>query len=191
MPRPPLARAPLRQAALRLFVEQGFHATGIRDIARAAGVSEAALYRHWSGKDELALDLFTEHLGEVTTLLDQAISGRSPAKAVAAAARACLDLYDREPLVFRFVLMVEHDLARRLPADRRMPQDVITELARTAVAAGGADEDPGRMSAFLIGLFLQTASYALYGRLPGPLASHADAVAAAALRVLGLPPESA
>jgi AcrR family transcriptional regulator len=189
MPRPPLARAPLRQAALRLFVEQGFHATGIRDIARAAGVSEAALYRHWSGKDELALDLFTEHLGEVTTLLDLAIGSRPPAQAVAAATRACLDLYDREPLVFRFVLMVEHDLARRLPADRRMPQDVIADLARAAAAAGGVKEDPGRLSAFLIGLFLQTASYALYGRLPGPLASHADAVAAAALRVLGLPPE--
>lgn len=189
MPRPPLARAPLRQAALRLFVEQGFHATGIRDIARAAGVSEAALYRHWSGKDELALELFTDHLAEVTALLDRAIAGRAPAAAVEAATRACFELYDRDPLVFRFVLLVEHDLARRLPADRRMPQDVVAALARTAIAAGGADDDPDRLSAFLIGLFLQTASYALYGRLAAPLSSHASAVTAAALRVLGLTPE--
>lgn len=189
MPRPPLARAPLRQAALRLFVEQGFHATGIRDIARAAGVSEAALYRHWSGKDELALELFTDHLAEVTALLDRAVAGRQPAAAVEAATRACFELYDRDPLVFRFVLLVEHDLARRLPADRRMPQDVVAGLARAATAAGGIDEDPGRLSAFLIGLFLQTASYALYGRLAAPLSSHAGAVAAAALRVLGLPAE--
>lgn len=186
MPRPPLAREPLRQAALQLFVERGFHATGIRDIARHAGVSEAALYRHWAGKDDLALELFSDHLDEVVALLDRAVGAGGVAQAVEEATRSCFALYDREPLVFRFVLLVEHQLAERLPADRRMPQDVLIDLARRAAAEGTSPGDPVQTSAFLIGLFLQTAAYVLYGRLPAPLASHAPAVAAAARRLLGV-----
>lgn len=186
MPRPPLARKPLRQAALRLFVERGFHATGIRDIAREAGVSEAALYRHWAGKDELALELFSGHLDEVVALLDTAIAGRQAAEAVEEATRSCLALYDRDPLVFRFVLLIEHQLAERLPAGRRMPQDVLVDLAHRAAAEGNAVGDPVQTSAFLIGLFLQTATYVLYGRLQPPLAAHAPAVTAAAHRLLGV-----
>ena len=34
----------VRDAALRLFAAHGFEATGIRDFARDAGVSSAALY---------------------------------------------------------------------------------------------------------------------------------------------------
>ena len=43
----------IEQAAIRLFVEKGVAETTIRDIARAVGLSEGALYRHFEGKDEL------------------------------------------------------------------------------------------------------------------------------------------
>ena len=48
------------------------HATGIREIAKHAGCSEAALYRHWSNKEQLVTDLFKEHLAEVVALIDSA-----------------------------------------------------------------------------------------------------------------------
>ena len=40
-------------AATRLFAENGFHATSIRQVASAAGVSEALIYKHFASKEEL------------------------------------------------------------------------------------------------------------------------------------------
>jgi AcrR family transcriptional regulator len=185
MARPPKARVPLKQAALELFVEQGVHATGIRDIAKHAGCSEAALYRHWKNKDDLVVSLFTEHLAEVRNILEQAIAtGTTTETRVHAASKACYRLYDEQPQVFRFVLLVQHELSRTLPPDLRMPQDVIADMAKEAIRRGEAKGDAMQLAAAVIGIFLETAVFVLYGRLPGPLSRYAEPVAEAALRVL-------
>ncbi|HNC74736.1 MAG TPA: helix-turn-helix domain-containing protein, partial [Elusimicrobiota bacterium] len=57
------------RAALRLFVEKGINATTIKDIARAGGVSEGALYRHFKSKEDLAFHIFTTHLNDFTMRL--------------------------------------------------------------------------------------------------------------------------
>ncbi|MFF4413554.1 TetR/AcrR family transcriptional regulator [Streptosporangium sp. NPDC001559] len=44
----------IREAA-RLFVEKGYHATGMDEIGEAVGVTGPALYHHVKGKDELLL----------------------------------------------------------------------------------------------------------------------------------------
>lgn len=46
----------LAEAALQLFVEQGFEATGTAQIAQRAGVSEMTLFRHFPNKVALLLD---------------------------------------------------------------------------------------------------------------------------------------
>lgn len=51
------AVAPTQQrvwdAAIELFGREGFAATGIRDIARGAGITVATLYHYMTGKEEL------------------------------------------------------------------------------------------------------------------------------------------
>jgi hypothetical protein len=61
---------------------------------------------------------------------------------------------------------------------------VVIDLARSAVAQGEAEGDPVLLGACLVGLFLQTAAFVQYGRLPGPLAFHTTAVVETAWRVL-------
>lgn len=39
------------EAAIACFLERGFHQTGVRDIAQAAGISLGNLYNHFKGKD--------------------------------------------------------------------------------------------------------------------------------------------
>jgi AcrR family transcriptional regulator len=46
-------RSRLVRAALELFTEQGFRATTTPELARRAGVAEATIYRHFSGKEAL------------------------------------------------------------------------------------------------------------------------------------------
>lgn len=67
MGRPPksLARDTRREivdAALDLFARQGFHGTSMREIGRAVGVRESALYHHFASKDAI-LEALTQELG--------------------------------------------------------------------------------------------------------------------------------
>jgi AcrR family transcriptional regulator len=58
---PPAKREILR-AAMKLFSQHGLAATTIRDIAKESGYTNPALYKHFVGKEELALYLFeTSH----------------------------------------------------------------------------------------------------------------------------------
>ncbi|HEX5562943.1 MAG TPA: TetR/AcrR family transcriptional regulator [Nocardioidaceae bacterium] len=50
-------RAQLLEAALEVFVAQGYHSAAMDDIADRAGVSKPVLYQHFPGKLELYLAL--------------------------------------------------------------------------------------------------------------------------------------
>jgi AcrR family transcriptional regulator len=47
----------IRDAAVNLFAERGFHGTGIRDIAAEAGVTLSSLYHAFGSKDDLLVDI--------------------------------------------------------------------------------------------------------------------------------------
>lgn len=60
MRRGPLTRKQILDASLRLFSEKGFARTSVRDIARGAGITDAAIYYHFSSKRDLFEALFEE-----------------------------------------------------------------------------------------------------------------------------------
>lgn len=51
----PSRRDDLIETALRLFYQNGFHATGIDKILAESGVAKMTLYKHFRSKDELVL----------------------------------------------------------------------------------------------------------------------------------------
>jgi|GEM_PF-6988688 len=55
-------------ASLKLFVEHGFDAAKLQDIARAAGVSTATLFKHFPKKD----DMLAQAVNTLATLEDDA-----------------------------------------------------------------------------------------------------------------------
>jgi AcrR family transcriptional regulator len=57
-------------ATAQLVAERGFHSVGVSDIGAAAGVSGAALYRHFETKTAILVELFE---GAVDGLLRQAV----------------------------------------------------------------------------------------------------------------------
>src|SRR5437899_302442 len=61
--KPGTKRPVIVRAATSLFARRGVDATSMRDIADAAGVREAAIYRHFSGKDAMALEIFASWYG--------------------------------------------------------------------------------------------------------------------------------
>lgn len=51
-------------AARTLFYERGFHAVSVDEIGEAAGATGAAIYRHFSSKEEILSTLFDEALDQ-------------------------------------------------------------------------------------------------------------------------------
>ncbi|MFJ2033089.1 TetR/AcrR family transcriptional regulator [Streptosporangium sp. NPDC087985] len=62
-------RTRIQEIALKLFVEQGYEATSLRQIAEALGVTKAALYYHFKSKDEIVLSLTEDRVRAVEELI--------------------------------------------------------------------------------------------------------------------------
>jgi len=84
-------RASLREHALRLFREQGYHATTVEQIAAAAEVSPSTFFRYFPTKEDLVLqdDMDTRMI----EALERQPAGLSPVAAVRAAAREVFASY--------------------------------------------------------------------------------------------------
>ena len=56
----PRTRDEMLRHAARLFAERGFRGTSVEDIGAACGVSGPAVYKHFSGKDEILARLLVD-----------------------------------------------------------------------------------------------------------------------------------
>lgn len=61
----------LREAE-RLFVQHGYRGVSIRDIAQASGMTNAALYYHFSGKEDIFLNMLRHSLQRMGRVLEEA-----------------------------------------------------------------------------------------------------------------------
>jgi AcrR family transcriptional regulator len=130
-------RERLLNATARLVAERGFHSVGIADIGAAAGVSGAAIYRHFENKDELLVAL-------VDRVVDQLLVGARAVIRDAPSPEDALDELIRAHVTFalrdRAIIAVYGQEVNNLPAqDRRrlrrnqrlyaqLWEDVVAEL---------------------------------------------------------------
>ena len=77
-------RERVARAALQLFAEKGFHGTGIRDLAQAAGLTTSTLYHYMETKDDLLVEIM---IGTIAPL--SAAAARIEADQSDPAARLC------------------------------------------------------------------------------------------------------
>jgi AcrR family transcriptional regulator len=84
---PPPSEAQTRdrilEAARRLFASQGFDGTTTRELAQKAGVAEGTLFRHFSNKKAILVEVATEGWVEILTDLLTELSEMGSYKAVA------------------------------------------------------------------------------------------------------------
>lgn len=67
-PRSEQARQEILETAYKLLRDKGFNAVGSHEIAQAAGVSSATLYRWWKSKEEILLDACFEYMRPVLAI---------------------------------------------------------------------------------------------------------------------------
>jgi AcrR family transcriptional regulator len=73
-------RAAILAAALPLFAARGLDGTTTRDLARAAGVTEPVLYRHFPSKDDLFAAVLDAGVARLLEALSRAIDGAADAR---------------------------------------------------------------------------------------------------------------
>lgn len=61
--------------AQQLFASNGYHSTGIIDIARAAGVTRPVVYKHFDSKEAIYLAVLRQARRELMRSLSQALAG--------------------------------------------------------------------------------------------------------------------
>jgi AcrR family transcriptional regulator len=166
MPRPN-REAEIRRAALRCFSRLGYDATRVKHIAAEAGVSDAALYAHWKGKEELAASIYAEgmkaYAGTINGLA--ARSERTVEERLRAIARASLQLYRREPDAWTFLIQGQGRFLAALDADFPYPIHVIERLIAEGQADGSVRGGDVRVLAGIAtGCFTYPVIVAIYAR---------------------------
>jgi AcrR family transcriptional regulator len=58
-------------AALRVFASQGYASTGLKEIARATGITRPAIYHYYRSKSQLLFEAVTHALGQLIARLRQ------------------------------------------------------------------------------------------------------------------------
>lgn len=75
-------RTRILQAAQQLFARQGYDATTTRDLARAAGVAEGTLFRHFDHKKTILIEIATQGWVEILTDLLMELSEMASYRAI-------------------------------------------------------------------------------------------------------------
>lgn len=97
-------RAQLLTAGAAAFVDAGFSATSIEDVAAAAGVTKVIVYRHFDGKS----DLYRSILDQVTLALVEAAqsqAGREQLDGVSPSLRSLLTAARGHSDAFRLLIL--------------------------------------------------------------------------------------
>ncbi|MCS6867707.1 TetR/AcrR family transcriptional regulator, partial [Thermus sp.] len=69
------------EEAAKLFTEKGYEATSVQDIAQAVGLSKAALYHHFAGKEEVLYAISLQALEGLVREGEKALALPDPAQA--------------------------------------------------------------------------------------------------------------
>jgi AcrR family transcriptional regulator len=132
-------RQQILDAARTCFLRNGFHATSMQDVIRAANLSVGAVYRYFPSKNDLITALAEEVIGQVAEVFPTAGDGPAPLDVVMGRAvdiatantgpdgslRLALQVWSeslRDPALAEFVSSAHHRLRQALVALARQAQ---------------------------------------------------------------------
>jgi AcrR family transcriptional regulator len=189
--KPMVSPAAVRDVALTLFAERGYHGTALSQIAAALGIRTPSLYNHIRAKQDLLRDIVTQTTQEVWADYEAAVDGVDDI--VERLRRAARVYALRHATHRREALIVNRDIASlEQPARsevlelRRRHARAIQGLIDDGVALGVFGEQESAIAAFAI--LEMCVSIARWFRDDGPLSAEAvaDKYSEFALRVAGV-----
>lgn len=125
-------RDKIQLAAMRLFVQKGFGATGVHEISDLAGISIGLLYRQYKTKEELFNDLVENSLTSLKNITDFFNKDDSPRELVNQFVyKVYNDILNGEELANLLILMAQSFLS----GATNLKQNEIIELDTNMIQA--------------------------------------------------------
>lgn len=130
-------------AALELFAERGYRATGMEDIASAVGMRASSLYNHVRSKDQVPTELCVSWLRELLETFDAAMAHApaiAPAGRLVCAMRVHVSFHAENSLAVR---VVNNEVNSLTPANRAMVTELRRDYARRFAKIVGVGVESG------------------------------------------------
>ena len=161
-------REALVEAARRLIAERGLAGFAFAELARAAGVSPAAPYRHFRDRGALVAELARRGFGRLREdLLVAWNDGRpDPAAAIERCGRAYLQFARRDPAAYAAMF---DGVVGEIDTDLRAAADAAFAVVRSATeAACAVAPGPVRPPALMVALHVWTLCHGAAALFTGP-----------------------
>ena len=131
----PERRQTILEAAAKAFAARGYHATAMRDIATAAGITKPVLYDHFASKQQLYITLLEGARDELTASTAAALRRDAPAiegffgyvEQRPAAAKVLFTPPEGDPLVVAAAHRVQTEATARLVALLAAERDLLPD----------------------------------------------------------------
>lgn len=156
------------EEALKLFSEKGIKETTVRDIARAVGITEGAIYRHFSSKDEIVHELFGLYSERLYNALKEAMERADTFEnKFKGAVEAFLNFAFKNPEAFRYMNIFHYLRSGEVRRFKKIPFILLRNLVGEMHREGVLKTDPEYALAVITGTLERVFLYKAMGIVKG------------------------
>lgn len=162
-------RGQLLLAASAIFVDRGYHAAGMDEIADRAGVSKPILYQHFSSKLELYLAVLQQHVENLVSGVRQALRATTDNQLrLRSAVQAFFDFIEHDGQGYRLIFENDNVAEPQVGAQVRVATEACIDAVFDLISRdSGLDPHRARMIAVgLVGISVDCARYWLDSARP-------------------------
>ncbi len=157
----------IERVAIELFSKKGIKATTVKNIAKAAKLTEGAIYKHFSSKEELARLVFEENYNRIICDLKALSDGCEHIEsAVDVMVGYYCEQFDNEPEIFTYLLISDHYQFSLKPRISLM--DYIVEILKKYKVNG----DIKFIANILLGIVVETGRNIIHKNIEGIMRDH-------------------
>jgi AcrR family transcriptional regulator len=162
-------RGQLLAAASEVFVDRGYHAAGMDEIADRAGVSKPVLYQHFTSKLELYLAVLQRHADNLVSGVRQALRTTTDNRQrVRAAVDAFFDFIEHDSQGYRLIFENDYVTEPQVSAQVKVATEACTDAVFDLISHdSGLEPHRARMIAVgLVSISVDSARYWLNADRP-------------------------
>lgn len=169
-------REQLLEAASELFVDRGYHATGMDEIADRAGVSKPVLYQHFASKLDLYLAVLQQHVEILVTSVREALDTTTDNRQrLHDAVQAFFDFIEDDSQGYRLIFENDYVIEPQVAAQVKVATDSCTDAVFDLISQDSGLE-PHRARMIAVGLVAVSVDCARYWLGANKPVSKKDAV---------------
>jgi AcrR family transcriptional regulator len=142
----PVDRQQIIRSTVGLFLERGYHATTMQDIAEEVGILKGSLYHHIRSKEEVLVEMLLASVGDVLDAVTEVVAPAAPAperlRRVIKAETVAMARHQEEIAIWLSERRGMRDVLAEVDVKAKAVDQVILRVLREGAAAGDwAEED--------------------------------------------------